>query len=458
MKTLILVLIGAMIAIGCQKTEAIRELPGEKGSATIPTAKPKLPSEEPNVLLVGLKDNTAKTRTLGRYLIQKSYHTVAMKRSGDPGFHKIRTENKSADIARLKADPNVAWVSPNYSVQTQETPTDPYYNSTDLWGLYSINAAAAWNKGNHGSQQVIVGVVDEPPFICHEDLKDQFWKNPYEVADNKIDDDGNGYIDDIQGWNFVLNTPNIYMGASLTHGTHVSGTVGARGFNNKGVVGVSPNITMIAAPFLGAGGGFIDNAILAFDYLTGLKTLHPELKISHSTNSWGGGGYSQGFVDCLNRAKAKDIGTVFAAGNNNTNNDNIPFYPASYKSVMGDYLASVLASQWDNNKASFSCFGKTTVDIGAPGTGIISTVQTSSHTSGYGSKSGTSMATPHVAGAIALLRIANPEWTFDQCLQALKATATKVPGLTDYCISGGIINLNSEIFRATTPAIQATRE
>lgn len=301
MKNLLVFAVFMLFAFGCQR-QAKDILRPEVEIPTVNIEKPKLPAEEPGVLLVGLKPSASKTKTLAKYIVQKSYHTVAMKRSGDPGFHKIRSENKQTDIARLKADPNVAWVSPNYSVQTQETPNDPYYNTTNLWGLFNINAASAWNMGNHGSQQVIVGVIDEPPFICHEDLKDQFWTNPYEINGiPNFDDDGNGYADDIQGWNFVTNSPNIYMSASLTHGTHVSGTVGARGFNNKGVVGVSPNITMIAAPFLGVGGGYIDAAILAFDYLTGLKTLHPELKISHSTNSWGGGGYMQGMVDAIIR-------------------------------------------------------------------------------------------------------------------------------------------------------------
>lgn len=462
MKNQILVFVAAMLlAIGCRKQASDQLAPevATTASKIIPTSanQPKLPSEEPHTLLVGLRNNAAKAKTFAKNHVMKTYHTVTMQRTGDPGFHKIFSKDKKADMVRLKADPNVAWVSPNYAVYTQDTPNDPYYNSTDLWGLFNTNAASAWNAGNHGSQQIIVGVVDEPPFICHEDLKDQFWINPYETPNDGIDNDGNGYIDDMQGWNFVINSKNIYMGSGLTHGSHVSGTVGARGFNNKGVVGISPNITMIAAPFLGSGGGYIDNAIMAFDYLTGLKILHPDLKISHSTNSWGGGGFSQGFIDAINRAKAQDIGCVFAAGNSQNNNDVAPMYPAGYKPLIGDYLCAVASTAGNNALSWFSGYGQTTVDLGAPGEYILSTISTTEG-SAYGHKSGTSMATPHVAGSLALLRAAHSDWTFDKCLQELRNATTKVSALTTVTISGGVLNLNSPIFTASTPAIQPTRE
>lgn len=461
MKKLTLALIAAMILItSCQKQDGDRELPGSVSKTKdrkiefFNEGVTKKPVFEPNVLLVGLKDNNATSRVFAKNPVMRFINTMAMQKKGYHGINKIHSENIIEDSIKLAQDPNVAWVSRNWAVYTQSIPDDPYYNSTNLWGAFAINQAAALSHGNYGSESILVGIIDEPLLNCHEDLKDQVWTNPYEIDGNGIDDDKNGYIDDVTGYNFVTHTNNIYMGPTLSHGTHVAGTIGARGGNQKGVIGVSPYVTMIPAPFLGLGGGYLDDAVEATDYLTGLKLLHPELKISHSSNSWGGGGYSQAMKDALDRAAAADIGFIAAAGNSSLDNDAGSFYPANYGKICPNVIA-VGASDWGNNRASFSNYGKTSVHVFAPGTQILSTVP---YGSGYDYKSGTSMATPQVSGAAALLKAAHPDWTFLQIKAALIASVTKVPALTDYCQAGGILNLNDPIFFVPTPAVQAERE
>jgi len=413
----------------------------------------KKPSFEPGVVLFKLRDNNSLNKISAS---AKHIYTKAMQRKGDNGFYKMIAQPGKEDniINELRKNPGVVYAEKNWAVYTQSIPDDPLYNQ--LWAASAIHQADAFAHGNYGSTSVIVGIIDEPLLNCHEDLKDQIWNNPYET-ENGIDDDGNGYIDDMNGYNFVINSNNIYLGPSLSHGTHVAGTIGARGGNQKGVIGVSPYVTMIACPFLGGGGGYIDNAIKAMDYLTGLKLLHPELKISHSSNSWGGGGPSEGMKDAIDRAAAADIGFIAAAGNSALDNDVNDFYPANYIKVCPNVMA-VGASDWSNNRASFSDIGKTTVCLFAPGTGILSTIPTSTSGSGYGEKSGTSMATPQVSGAAALIRAAHPDWTFVQIKAALIASVTKVPSLTEFCQSGGVLNLNDPIFFVSTPVIQPGRE
>src|SRR5688572_9241679 len=430
MKKTILALIVAMSIFSCQKID--RELPS--GASKAKTEKfnffnenvKKLAPFEKNVLLVGLTDNITKSRVFSKNPVIKFHHTAAMKRKGDNGFTKVSSLDLFADSVRLSQDPNVKWISRNWSVQTQ-TVNDPYYNVQNLWGSFAINQQAAWNAGNYGSQSVIVQVIDEPPFNAHEDLCGQFLINEHEPIDGK-DNDLNGYIDDRWGWNFFLGTNVTYQGPNLKHGTHVSGTVGAKFNNGVGITGVSANVTLLATPFLGPGGGYIDRAVEATDYGTDLKQRHG-YNVSHSTNSWGGGGSSQSMVDAIHRAEAADIGFIAAAGNSDNNNDvnPAPSYPAAYSPFCPNIIA-VGASAWDNNKAGFSSYGQISVHLFAPGTGILSTVPL-----GYQEMSGTSMATPHVAGAAALLRAAHPTWTFLQIKAALIASVTPVASLIPYC-------------------------
>ncbi len=460
MKKLFLVLIVAIGLSNCKKLDAPRELPSETSKATkiefFNEGVTKLPEYEPGVILVKFKDNNNQ-RAVSKATIStaKYRHNKAMEKSNDNGYYKVSgIKDVKAEIARLKSSGDVVWAEPNYSVQTQAV-NDPYYNAEQLWGSFAINQPALWDRGNFGKQSVVCQVIDEPVLACHEDLIGQIYINPNEIPGNLIDDDNNGYIDDINGWNFVNNTPIIYMGASLSHGTHVAGTVAAKRNNGKGIVGVSPHATLLVTPFLGLGGGWIDNATMALDYGTMMKQRGVNVRLS--TNSWGGGSASFAFSEALDRAGAADIGFVCAAGNSNQDNDLGDFWPATYSKTKS-FVYPVIASDWSNNKASFSSYGKTSTRIAAPGTSILSTVPSSTNTSAYGYKSGTSMATPHVSGAFCLLFAIHPEWTFLQAQEALTASATPIPALTNYCSSGGILNLNASIFWGVTPEVQPDRD
>ena len=276
----------------------------------------------------------------------------------------------------------------------------------------------------------------------HPDLTGNIWTNPFDPVDG-IDNDGNGYVDDVRGWDFAGNNNSTYDGAQDDHGTHVAGTIGAVGGNKMGVAGVNWNVTLITAKFLGSGGGTTANAIKAVDYITDLKTRHG-LNIVATNNSWGGGGYSSGLYDAIERANKADILFVAAAGNGGSDGvgddiDATPFYPASYGNANVISVAAITSS---GAKAGFSNYGADSVDLGAPGSGIWSTLPGKKRNpSAYGSYSGTSMATPHVTGAAALYAATHPTATAAQIKSAILGSAFATPSLSGKCVSGGRLNV-----------------
>ena len=340
-------------------------------------------------------------------------------------------------IKRLKGQPGIRFVEPDYIVHALEVSTDPYFSNGSLWGMYGpasapanqfgSNAASAWAQGYVGNSNVAVGVVDEGIQVLHPDLVGNIWSNPREIPGDRNDNDGNGYVDDINGWNFVNNNATVYGGGTLdAHGTHVSGTIGARANNAAGVVGVNWNVNLISAKFLGATGGTTSNAIKAIDYLTDLKR-RGLANIVAINNSWGGGGASQALLDAINRAGDQNILFVAAAGNSTNNNDAVASYPSNYvcdnAGARGwDCVIAVASIDSFGARSSFSSFGATTVDLGAPGESIFSTVP-----GGYASYSGTSMATPHVTGAAALCESINPNLSAKQIRDAILSTAARTP-------------------------------
>ena len=354
-----------------------------------------------------------------------------------------------AAIAALEADPNVEFAEPNWVYTTGATTSDPYFTNGDLWGMkgnFGTNAEAAWAANHTGSKSVYIGIIDEGINFAHADLDTNIWTNPFDPADGR-DNDGNGYIDDVRGWDFANNDNTIYDGrrkndtSTDSHGTHVAGTIGAES-NGAGVVGVNWNVTMISGKFLGSNGGTSANAIKAVDYFTDLKARHG-LNIVATSNSWGGGGYSQALYDAIERANAKGILFIAAAGNGGSdgvgdNNDTTPHYPSSY---ANDNIIAVAAITSSGAKSGFSNYGATSVDIGAPGSGIYSTTPNNT----YSSYNGTSMATPHVSGAAALYASKHPGATATDIKNAILSSAVPTDSLSGKTLKGGRLDANAAL-------------
>ena len=377
--------------------------------------------------------------------VQEKVLTKAMQRIGDEGFYVVHTPLAVLDaVGKMKGIEGVEYAEPNFIYQHDATSTDTYYSSGQLWGMlgglasqYGCDADAAWAADHTGSAGVYVGIIDEGIQFTHPDLDGQVWNNNFDATDG-IDNDGNGYVDDIHGWDFDGNNNTIYDGGTKgmldDHGTHVSGTIGAKA-NSTGVVGVNWNVTLISGKFLGRRGGTTANAVEAVDYFTDLKNRHG-LNIVATNNSWGGGGYSSALYGAIQRANAADILFVAAAGNSGVNIDSSPSYPASY---TNDNIISVAAITNTGALASYSNYGATSVDIGAPGSGVYSTTAFNT----YSSYSGTSMATPHVTGGAALYAAYHPGSSAAQIKAAILTSGSSTSSLAGKTATGKRLNVSS---------------
>ena len=298
-----------------------------------------------------------------------------------------------------------------------------------------INAPEAWAISSGGPHTVVVGVIDTGIDYNHEDLQGRIWTNPGEVPGNGIDDDGNGYIDDVHGYDFV-NGDGDPMDDN-GHGTHCAGTIGAAGDNGIGVAGVhwGAGLKMMGLKFLSAGGsGSTSGAIAAVDYAVLMgATL--------TSNSWGGAAYSQALNDVIAVAEAQGQLFVAAAGNDDTNIDTSPQYPAGYDSAA---IIAVASMDRYNSRSSFSNYGQESVHIGAPGSDINS-LQAGG---GYTSLSGTSMACPHVAGAASLLWSLFPSLSAQAIKQSILMSARPAPSLVGMCTTEGTLDLHGAMLQA----------
>ena len=293
-----------------------------------------------------------------------------------------------------------------------------------------VDAPEAWSTTTGGTS-TIVAVIDEGMDISHPDLKNNIWTNPDEVAGNRIGDDKNGYIDDVNGYDFANSDATVYdrdpiSGTGDDHGTHVAGTIAAEGNNSLGVVGVNWKARIMPLKFLGLDGGYTSDAVAALNY-----AVAEGAKISN--NSWGGGGFSQTLLDAINRADAS--GHLAAAGNGGSDgvgddNDATPHYPSSYN------IISVSATDSKDTLAGFSNFRATSADIAAPGVGVLSTLPGNT----YGSYSGTSMATPHVTGAAALAKSKAPDLDDAKLKAQILQSAEKKSSLSDKAATAGRAN------------------
>jgi subtilisin family serine protease len=377
--------------------------------------------------------------------VQEKVLTRAMQHSGDEGFYVVHTPLAVLEaVGKMKGVEGVEYAEPNFIYTHDATSTDTYFASGQLWGMkdgFGANAAAAWAANHTGSATVYVGIIDEGIQFNHPDLDGQVWTNPYDAVDG-VDNDGNGYKDDIHGWDFDKNDNSIYDGGAGgnvdDHGTHVSGTIAGKA-NGSGVVGINWNVTLISGKFLGRRGGTTANAVKAVDYFTNLKT-RLGLNIVATNNSWGGGGYSSTLFAAISRANNANILFIAAAGNGGNdgvgdNNDVVASYPSNYDLPNVIAVAAITST---GARSSFSNYGATTVDIGAPGSGIISTTAYN----GYSSYSGTSMATPHVTGAAALYASTHPGSTAAQIKAAILNSAIATPSLQGKTVTGGRLNVS----------------
>ncbi len=384
----------------------------------------------------------------------------------DKQLQVVRIANDSElnrAMETLKGEPSVEYAEPNYVLHTLDagTPNDPDFSKT--WGLSNsgqrdcTNAPGAtdclgggtvgkanadigvmplWQQGITGSKSILVAVIDTGIQWDHPDLQANVFTNSAEVAGDGIDNDGNGFIDDVHGWNF--NGKNNNSMDDNEHGSHCSGTIGGVGNNGKGVAGVNWNVSLLPVKFLsGTGSGSLADAVDAINYA---RIMHANIM----SNSWGGGGFSQTMYDAIKAARDAGILFVAAAGNDGTSNDATPSYPASYDL---DNVLSVAATDNQDKIAFFSNFGVNKVHVAAPGVNVYSTIKGS----GYALLSGTSMAAPHVAGVAALLMSANSTLTYRDIKSRLIATSDPIKGLRTKVTAKGRINAYNAYMNIVPP-------
>ncbi len=416
----------------------------------------------PGQVLIQFKPSTGKAakaeaRALAGATKKRTLRTLPSAGRGDLELAALpKGRSVEEAIRRLENHRSVAFAEPNWIYTQQAESNDPYYMDGKLYGMYGdatspanqygTQAGEAWAAGHTGSKNVYVGVIDEGMDYKHLDLATpgadgqmgtcddggNTWRNPGECGvdangrdktANGLDDDGNGYADDYYGWDFLGNNKTCYDGNADNqgekHGTHVAGTIGALGNNSRGVVGVNWNVTVICGKFLGGNGGSLSDAVEAVDYFTNLK-LKLGMNIVATNNSWGGGGYSQALYDAIQRANNAGILFIAAAGNGGSDgigddNDITPHYPSSYSNSN---VISVASTNNAGGRSTFSNYGLESVDIGAPGTSIYSTLPSYLSTP-YGAYSGTSMATPHVTGAAAMYKSVYPDASATQIRTAI---------------------------------------
>lgn len=344
-------------------------------------------------------------------------------------------------IKKLSANPAVAVAEPDFPLKALATPNDPSF--AELWGLHNtgqaggtagadIKAVDAWDIST-GSHDVIIGVIDTGMDYNHPDLIDNRWVNPGTLPGSTY-----GYS--------ALN-PELDPMDSDSHGTHVAGTIGASGNNGTGVVGVNWNVTLLPCQFLGPSGGSTAGAIECINYFTDLKLNHG-VDIKATNNSWGGGGYSETLRAAIQSGGDAGILFIAASGNDGGNADSAPMYPAAYDL---DVIVSVASTDRNDNMSGFSNYGATSVDLAAPGSAILSTVPGAS----YATYSGTSMASPHVAGAAALLWSVNPDITALEMKAILMDSGDALPALEGKTVSGKRINLvNAMVEADPTPSFK----
>lgn len=377
-------------------------------------------------LMLGLKPGTDEERAAD--VVRKLGYEVRAIEPGSyilavlPMFDTAKDHTQAAaDLASLEEFINHA--EPDYLVFPCVTPNDPAYSQGKMWGLHNpgtsadstrdadIDAPEGWDI-RKDAPGIVVAVTDTGIQYNHEDLAPNMWIHPT---------NGSHGFDAYENDNNPMDTGG--------HGTHCAGTIGGRGGNSKGMTGVAWDVKLMAVRFLGPNGGSTSDAIRSVNYArqNGARVI---------SASWGGGGFSQSLYDAIKACGDAGIPFVAAAGNSSTNNDATPHYPSSYKL---DNIVSVASTTPKDSLSSFSCYGRTSVDIGAPGSSIWSSY-IGSNTS-YTYLNGTSMATPHVSGALALAIAHFPSEDMNSIIARLYGSVDKIPALAGRVATGGRLNL-----------------
>ncbi len=496
----------AVIGVGVFKPDSQAKTQGSKDGY------PRVPGE----LIVKMRDSGVSAMSAGPLVMQAlSGFKVRSLRSAvtDESLKVVRLEDDrdvDSAIERLADEPSIEYAEPNYYVSKlanpDGTPVDTKFK--DVWGLNNtgqkdrdsiampaqngtpgvdVGVLKLWQQGITGSRDIVVAVIDTGIDWVHEDLKDNLYVNPGEagaLAKNGRDDDGNGFVDDVHGWNFSLDDKGNPVSSRESsddegHGTHVAGTIGAVGDNKIGVAGVNWRVSLMPVKFLSKdGSGTTMGAIEAIKYAT-------KMKVHVMNNSWGGGPYSKALEDAIRGARDQGILFVAAAGNGRQDNDTQPTYPANYNV---DNVVSVGAidnrgqlSVWKSlvqpnptsppvvRETGGSHWGATSVDVLAPGTKVLSTVPGDKlclvhppepgKPCDYGPEkylafNGISMATPHVSGVAALLLSADRSLTYAQLKERLIKTSVPVHILKSKAVSGGYVNAYNALNQIIPPSIE----
>ncbi|WP_419175289.1 S8 family serine peptidase [Desulfosediminicola sp.] len=366
--------------------------------------------------------------------INQLHQTSVLSENRKGRFMKLKVHGQGRSIDKLvqqyRRDRRVEYAEPNYIVHAAMFPNDPYFHES--WGLFNngqtggtteadIFAPESWDVRSDAST-VIVAVIDSGVDYTHPDLAPNMWTNDGEIAGNGIDDDNNGFVDDIRGWDFANGDNDPYDDHS--HGTHVAGIIAAAGNNGTGSAGVCWSASIMPLKFLDAtGNGTVTDAIEAIQY-----AVQKGAKLSN--NSWGSEGFSQALKEAIGAA---DHLVIAAAGNSSSFTDITPFYPAAYDLPN---IISTAATDHNDNLAAFSNYGPSTVHLGAPGVDILSTTPNES----YEHMSGTSMAAPHVTGVAALLMAEFPASTIITVKDRILNAVSPAIGLRGRVATGGRLN------------------
>ena len=390
---------------------------------------------KPNELLVAFRPGTSSGRVESARAGVGAERIKRLREIGVEHWRLPEGFGVERAMRALAANPNVSYAEPNYIVHASDYPALPNdTNRGELWGMHNlgqtggtmnrdINAPEAWAVTT-GSSDVVIGVIDSGIDYNHPDLQQNIWVNEAEIPDNGVDDDGNGYIDDVRGWDFA-NNDNDPMDDN-GHGSHVAGTIGAVGSNGVGVVGVNWNVRLMPLKFLGAGGsGDTANAAAAVLYAASFKRGGANV-VRLTNNSWGGGRKSSTMQNAI-----ANSGSLFVAAAGNGGSSQVE-YPAGYNNSN---VLSVAATDHNDALATFSNFSSSWVDLAAPGVNIASTYK-----GGYAILSGTSMASPHVAGVAGLVIAAFPGISTADLKSRIMDNVDPVPALAGKTVTGGRLN------------------